>query len=77
MAGDVNLRRERETMREQRDGEGVTKRDEGREGVLGLVNGEDGVQSRWLRAPTATSWRRADEVVAGPEELRRWGAQAP
>ena len=64
-------------MREQRDGEGATKREEGREGGLVLVNREDGVQSRWLRVPAATSYRRADEVVAGPEELRRWGAQAP
>ena len=77
MAGDVDLRRERETMREHRDGEGATKREEGREGGLVLVNGEDGVQSRWLRAPAATSCRRADEVVAGPEELWHWGARAP
>ena len=37
MAGDVDLRRKRETMREHRDGEGATKREEGREGGPVLV----------------------------------------
>ena len=55
MAGDVDLRRERETMREQRDGEGATKREEGREGGLA----DEGAARAWALGQGTVAWSRA------------------